>query len=169
MTLLAAWSRDATHGINEMTQQIPRAKFGGGPDDPAVPLIAIVDDQTDPGVAKSLAPSEMPCIMLFGDSDAPVEYNRKPAREIALAAAFCTEEDADPLEAARLCGYYMRGARRSFFRFNHQSYSRDYRKLNGVLIMEISKVTEQRVTAAEGRHKMWGFLDVRAIVVDDLQ
>lgn len=171
VTLLSAWARNVDNGWNASTAVIPRFKFGVAPPEqwPAPPVIAIVDDQMDPGVAKELAPSELPCIMIWGDSDAETRYKDRPAREVAIAAAFCTNEDMDPLEAERLCGFYMRGGRLSYFRYNRQGLSRDYRKLNGVLVMEVSKCTEQRITAAVGRYKMWGFLDLRVIVVDDLQ
>jgi len=80
-----------------------------------------------------------------------------------------TDEKADPIESEKNCGYILRGGVISFERFNNQSVSKDFRRLNGVKILEIRSVVEQRAPAAVGRRKMWGFLEIRVIVLDDLK
>lgn len=169
--LLAAFAAHVDHGVNEMAQGIPRKNLDPlKPDDPAPPILAIVDDVNDEGVAKNLDPEEVPCFMMWGDSVAQVEYKGyKLAREVVIAGAFVTEEGADILTMERACGYILRGGMITFGRFNHQSYSRNFRELNGIKILEIRTVTEQRIPAAVGRRKMWGFLDIRVIVVENLQ
>jgi hypothetical protein len=54
-------------------------------------------------------------------------------------------------------------------RYNSQENSKGFRKLNGISIHQITSVTEQRMTAVVGTRKMWGFLDIRATVVETLQ
>lgn len=171
VVLLSAFAAHPDHGVNEMAQGIPRKNIDPlKPDEPAPPIVAIVDDQNDPGVANGLDPSEVPCFMLWGDSAPPIEYKGyKLAKEVIIAAAFVTEENADPIASEKACGNILRGGMITFGRFNHQSYSRSFRELNGIRILEIKSATEQRVVAAVGRRKMWGFLDIRAIVVENLQ
>lgn len=168
--LLANFARLPDGGVNDMAQSIPRKNIDPlQPDDPAPPLVAVVDDVTDKGVAANLDPSEVPALMIFGDSTAEVSYRGyKIAREVSIAAAFITAEDADPIESARVCGYILRGARLTFGRYN-TSAGKPYRELNGIKVMEITKSEETRITAAVGRRKMWGFLDIRATVVETLQ
>lgn len=169
--LLSAFAANLEHGVNEMAQGIPRKNIDPlKPDGEAPPIVPILDDQNDPGVANGLDPEEVPCFMMWGDSAPPIEYkNYKIAREVIVAGAFVTAENADPLEAERVCGIILRGGMLTFGRFNHQGYSRSFRELNGIKILEIKSATEQRVVAAVGRRKMWGFLDIRAIVVENLQ
>ena len=169
--LLSKWMKIADGGVNDYAQTIPRKNIDILlPDDEAPPLVTVVDDVTDKGVAENLDPSEVPALMLWGDSADDVSYQGyKIAKEIVIAAAFVTATDADPLASARACGYILRGARLSLGRYNSQSASKGYRELNGIKVMEIKRTTEQRITAAVGSRKMWGFLDIRAIVVETLQ
>jgi hypothetical protein len=169
--LLAAFAAHVEHGVNVMAQGIPRKNLDPlKPDDEAPPILSIADDVNDPGVANGLDPEEVPCFMMWGDSQAAIEVRGyKTAKEVVIAAAFVTDEKADPIAAEKACGYILRGGVITFGRFNHQPYSRGFRELNGIKILEIRSVTEQRVVAAVGRRKMWGFLDIRVTVIENLQ
>lgn len=168
--LLSAFARLPIHGINDRTWALPRKNINPDlPDDEAPPVVTIVDDVTDAGVANNLDPDVVPCFMMWGDSQTPIEIRGyKIAKEVTVAGAFVTEETADPLASEKACGYILRGGILTFGRFNHQGYSKDFRELNGIKILEIRSVTEQRIPAAVGRRKMWGFLDIRAIVIENL-
>jgi hypothetical protein len=168
--LLSKFAVDPANGLNAAVSIIPRANVDPLlPDYPAPPVVPVLDDVTSPGVAANLDPEKVPCFMMWGDSQVQVEYRGyKTAREVVIAGAFVTAEDADPIFSERTCGYILRGGVISFQRFNSQSVSRSFRSLNGVKILEIKSVVEQRVTAAVGRRKMWGFLDIRVIALEDL-
>lgn len=170
--LIANWLRqNIDGGLNDMIQSIPRKALNpADPDDPAPPIIPVCDDITDKGTAANLEPDEVPCLMFFADGTADdVDMKGyKIAKQVALCAAYVTAEDADPLSSARENGYILRGARLSLGRYNTAA-GKPFRELNGIKVMEISKVREHRVTAAVGRRKLWGFLDIRAIVVETLQ
>lgn len=169
--LLALFAGHPTHGVNVMAGSIPRKNADPlKPDDDAPPVLSILNDVNDAGVANGLDPEDVPCFMMWGDSQAAVELRGyKTAKEVVIAAGFVTDENADPIASEKACGYILRGGVLTFGRFNHQSYSRDFRELNGIRILEIRSVTEQRVVAAVGRRKMWGFLDIRVTVVETLQ
>jgi hypothetical protein len=165
--LLSGFFSHPEHGINEMTQSLPRAGLGGAPDDAAPPVVAIFNDVDDKSVAKDLTAPQLPAWILWGDSSAPVSLaGYKIAREVVVAGAFVTDEGVDDLVMNRACGYILRGGLITMARYNSQDNSKGYRELNGIKVHMIQSVTEQRVTAAVGRQKMWGFLYVRAIVVE---
>lgn len=168
--LISKFAADAVHGVNAMAAIIPRKNIDIlKPDDEAPPVLPIVNDVDDTGVADGLDPEGVPCFMLWGDSQASIAINGyKTAREVIIAGAFVTDEKADPLASEKICGYILRGGVLTFGRFNHQSYSRDCRELNGIRILEIRSVTEQRIAAPVGRRKIWGFLDIRVTVVETL-
>lgn len=169
--LVAEFFRSAEHGVNVMAQTIPRKNIDPlKPDDAAPPILTVVDDVNDPGVAANLDPAEVPCLMVWGDSTTQVDFKGyKLAREVVIAAAFVTTEDADPLAMEKACGYILRGGRLTMGRFDSQAIARNFRELNGIRVMQVQNVTEQRIPVAVGRRKMWGFLDIRLIVVESLQ
>jgi hypothetical protein len=168
--LVAAFCADATHGINEMAQGLPRATMVPGIFDDAPPLVALCNDADDESVAAALEPPEVPAFMFWGDSAADVDVRGyKIAKEVIIAGAFVTEDGADPLASVRACGYILRAGILTLGRYNSQENSKGFRKLNGISIHQITSVTEQRMTAVVGTRKMWGFLDIRATVVETLQ
>lgn len=169
--LLSRFATHPDHGVNELAGSIPRKNIDATkPDDDAPPIVAIVDDVNDEGVAAALDPRDVPCIMFFGDSSAIINLpGYRLAREVKVVAAFVTEENADPLTSERACGYLLRALQMTFGRYNSQDLSKGYRTLNGIKVLEIKRVVEQRLSVADGRRKMWGFLDLQVIVVDTLQ
>lgn len=168
--LLASWLLHVDHGVNEITQSLPRTALNGLPDDPAPPIVVVQNDSDDESVAKDLSPSEVPALVVWGDSSEGVTLSKSNliAREVAIAIGYVTSDTADDRTAIRDCGYVLRGGMLSLRRFNSQANSAGYRELNGIKIMELTRVKEQRVTVALGRFKMWGFLEVRAIVIETL-
>jgi hypothetical protein len=170
--LLAQWAAVAEHGVNDLTAELPRKKLGTVLEDDTPPSVSFFADSDDPGTADALDPPEVPALVFWGDADASVKRQGgiyKVAKQVTFAAGFVTEETADPLTAIRNCGYVLRGARISFMsRFNSAELSKAYRDLNGVRILSIDEVNEHRVTVAVGKRKMWGFLEIKATVVDTL-
>lgn len=168
--LISKFAVSAEHGVNAMTQTLPRKNIDDTkPDDEAPPVLVIVDDISDAGVASGLDPEDVPCFMFWGDSSKPVEYKGHRVTEVVVGGAFVTNASADPLSMEKAAGYVLRGAKITLGRFNNQGYSRGFRELNGIKILEIRSVTEQRFPAAVGRRKMWGFLRIDVIVVENLQ
>lgn len=165
--LFSAWLKD-TNGVNVILATLPRKKIDGTDQD-APPLVTVVNDVEDASVAASLSPDSVPALMLWGDSDAEVNVAKYPtAREVVVAAAFVTDDSADPLTSITNCGYVLRAARLSMMRYRSQRISADFRELNGIKVVDVSSVKEHRVSATVGRRKMWGFLDIRATVVETL-
>lgn len=169
--LLARWGAVAEHGINDLAAVLPRTNFGADPDDDAPQAVAIFSDVDDAGTAKDLDPPDVPAFVLWGVSTARIEARGYPtARRITIAGAYVTAEDADPITAVRNCGYILRAGQVCFVsRYNRQSLSQDYRQHNGVLVLEIADVEEHRLTAAVGRRKMWGMLEINATVAETLK
>lgn len=165
--LLAAFAAHEEHGINEMSQSLPRQNLGTKPDDEAPPIVPIFNDVDDSSVAKDLTAPETPAVIFWGDSAADIKLQGyKVAKEVAIACAFITDASSDDLVMNVACGYILRGATLTFERYNNQENSKGYRDLNGIRVLKISSITEQRVTAPMGRQKMQGFLVLRAVVVE---
>lgn len=168
--LLEAFFKSPDHGINAMAQGIPRAGLLGADPDPAPPIITVCSDMSDAGVAEKIEPAEVPAFMLFGDSSADTKMQGyKIAKEVIVAGTYVTDEGADSIAAVRDCGYILRAGLLTLGRYNSSEKAGALRVLNGLRVMEISKVVEQRVTVAVGRRKMWGFLAIHATVVETLQ
>lgn len=167
--LLAAWAGHVEHGVNELAQSFPRATLSGTVDD-APPIVTLCNDADDESVAAHLSPDKVPALMFWGDSAPDIELRGyKIAKEVIVAAAYVTEDTADPIASVRECGYILRAGRISFERYNSQTLSTGFRELNGIKILKINSVTEQRMPGAVGNRKMWGFLDIRATVIETLQ
>lgn len=168
--LVSAFLLHPMHGVNVITQSLPRTTLNSAPDDPAPPVVPVENDSDNESVAKDLTPSAVPALVVWGDSSVSIKLSKGNliAREVAIAIGYVTSDTADALGAVRDCGYIMRGLILSLKRFNSQSNSAGYRELNGIKILELSEGEEQRITAAVGRFKMWGFVIVRAIVIETL-
>jgi hypothetical protein len=85
---------------------------------------------------------------------------------VIIAVAYVTDVGADAKKANSDCNYALRGATISLARYNSL---RMMRELNGIKVHEVTSIEEERVTAAVGTRKMWGFLRVRAIVGETFQ
>jgi hypothetical protein len=170
--LLANWAAVATHGVNDIAATIPRKNLNSAQDDEAPPSVAFFADSDDEGTAEELDPPEVPALVFWGDADASVQRKgglNVIAKQVRFAAGYVTDSSADALTAIRNCGYILRAGRISFMsRFNSLTLSKDYRELNGVRILSIDEVNEHRVTVAVGKRKMWGFLEIKATVIDTL-
>lgn len=167
--LVSEFLRHAEHGVNELAGSLPRTTLGGYPDDDAPPVVPVFNDADEKGVAANLDPPEVPALVVFSDSSASVAAGGyKIARDVMIGVGYVTEGGVDEMIAGRACGYVLRGAQLSLWRYNSQEKSAGMRELNGVKILEIKSVEEQRVTVAVGRRKLWGLLLVNLTVVDNL-
>lgn len=167
--LLSAFAGDPEHGVNALAPLIPRATLSPGIVGDAPPIVTICNDVDNESVARDLDPDAVPALMFWGDSSVDVELRGyKTAKEVIIAAAYVTEDGADPLAASRARGLILRAGILTFNRYNSQDKSLNYRKLNGISVMQITKITEQRVTAAVGRRRMWGFLALQVIAAETL-
>jgi len=167
--LLAAFSKLPEHGANAIAATLPRAKFGGG-QWPAPRPMKIFDDVNDAEIAAALDPKEVPCLMFWGDSqtDAPATKLYRVAKNVTIACAYVTDSGESPERANSESGLVLRAEALSLHRYNHQENSKGYRELNGIRVFEVTSVAQQDVTATVGRRKMWGFLEIRAIVGETL-
>lgn len=168
--LVSRWLLHPQYGINPMFQAIPRTS-GPGIEDPPMDDVTVENDSDHENVAKNLEPSGEDGIVVWGDSSSEVLIDKGGdnviARQVAIAIAYVTRDNVDALSAIRKCGYLMRGGTRSLRRFNRQRLSNGFRELNGIEIDQIKKVKEQRVTGALGNIRIWGFLIVEAIVIEN--
>lgn len=169
--LIAAFAEDEEHGINEIAGSLPRTTIGGtspADDDAAPPAVTIYNDSDEDG--DEINPDTVPAFYFWIDSSAPIDMRGyKTARSVTIVGAYITETGVDTLQAKRDCGYILRAGLITLDRYNNQTYSNGYRELNGIRVLNIKSVTEQRLIAAVGRRKMWGFLTISAQVVETLQ
>lgn len=168
--LLTAWMGSPEYGTNAIAATLPRTNLGGKPDDAAPRVVSFYSDADNLGVAADGDPPSVPALILWSDSfDTVKNQVYKTATQVTFGVGYVTGETDDALTSTRECGYILRGARISFMRhFNSLEKSKDYRQLDGIMIISIDECVEHRVTVAVGRRKMWGFLEVKTTVVDTL-
>lgn len=167
--LLSGFCEHPAHGINEMASTLPRQAFGGQLAPPAPPVVAIFNDVDDASVAKDLTAPSLPAVIVWGDNSTSIKLRGyKVARGVTIIIAFITAESEDDLVMNRACGYILRGGLLTMERYNSQEKSAGYRELDGVKILEVTNVKEQRFTTAVGVQKLWGWLQVDATVVETL-
>ncbi len=165
--LLSGFCKHPDHGINEMASTLPRQAFGGQLAPLAPPLVSIFNDVDDKSVAKDLTAPSLPAVILWGDSSAEVKMRGyKIARNIVVIIALVATESEDDLVMNGASGYILRGGLLTLGRYNNQDKSAGYRELDGVRVLEISSVEEQRATVAVGVQKMWGWLKADVTVVE---
>jgi hypothetical protein len=165
--LIAGFAAHPDYGVNVLAQALPRSTGLATPADPAPPLVTLYNDSDDGSIAEDLDPDKVPALVFWGDSAADIEMRGYPgAKEVVIGAGFVTAENEKPFHAVRNCGYILRAARQTFTRYNSGDMSEGYKELNGIKIVKVNSVVEQRITAAVGRRKLWGLLEIRATVLD---
>jgi hypothetical protein len=163
------WLHHPEHGVAAMLALVPRVR-PGEPDITMPTVPTIYNDVEDQSVAREIDPAAEPALVIFTDSDPviPMHPNRRPAdRRLTTTIAYTTRE-MEPVQAIQWGGVILRAVAMTLRRFNDQSLARDYREVNGIKIMEIETVREQRVSGAVGRSKLWGFLLSDAKVLDTI-
>ena len=172
--LVGGWLKHPTHGVNGMLTAIPRKRLSGV-DDEAPPPVAVYNDADDESVIHEADPTEVPCVVVFYDGDlAFLADDHKGAgysvteSAVTLAIAYVTRE-TPAVRAVQDGNYTMRAVMRSLRRLNHQQYATPaFKNLNGVKIVNVERMTEQRVAGAVGQSQLWGFVLATIRVVDTL-
>lgn len=166
--LIAAAAEDEANGVNAIAQVLPRFRFGGIIENPAPPVVPIVNDSDDASVSSEEGPSELPAFMLWADAGGAPKARATAASDVTLFGAFVTRADADSMTAARTANLIVRAAMICFARFNSQALSGAYRELNGVRVLMIDEdqTLVHRVTWTVGRIKYWNLIEIHAQVVD---
>lgn len=166
--LIAGFAKSSPDfNVNILAQALPRQTGLGTPDDEGPPLVTIYNDSDDAKIAEDLDPDEVPALIFFGDSATDITVKGYPgAKEVIIAAGFVTAESDDALLSVRNCGYILRATRQCMSRYDSGDKSDGYRLLNGIKVAQINGVVEHRITAAVGRRKLWGLLEIRATVLD---
>ncbi len=173
--LLHQWLAHETYGVNALLASMPRVRRDGT-SDPAPPPLTIYDDIDDESVSQVIDPPEVPALVLFSDSDPEIDVDvavdyAKGETPILFRGAIVFKKGIKATVASRNGGYYARAIRRSCRLFNKQELSRprggtDYRTLNGITVMKMGLVTEERVATALGRSLLWGFVRTSLTIVD---
>lgn len=165
--LLDRWLQHTEHGFVSMMLALPRNDPEGNEFDmPPEPLL--YNDVEDEEVAGEIDPPSEVSLVLFCDSDADVQSansNRQIARQLTIAVAYITRDTPSNV-AVRNGGFTLRAVKKSLLRFNDQGLSRDFRELNGIKVMQINSISEQRVAGAVGRSQLWGFVLTSVMVID---
>ena len=157
--LVASWLAHPTHGVNVLAAKIPRTNISG-PADPAPPAVTIVNDADDAHAALNvMSVEQVPALVVWGDShtDRPLK-GYATAKDVIIGIGFVTDDQQDAVRMNHACGQIMRAAVISLARFNVDSIAGSARSLNGIDIMAVGSVEEQRITAMQQNRKLWGFL-----------
>lgn len=168
------WLRHPEYGVAAMLPTIPRVvpALGATPatviSEPTMPTI--YNDVEHESVVREIDPDKEPALVVFTDSDpdVPMHPNRRAVdRTVTTTIAYTTRE-MPPLRAVQWGGLILRAVKLSVGHFNDQRKAKGYRELNGVSIQAVRSVTEQRVSGAVGRSRLWGFLLVDSTVLDTI-
>lgn len=135
--------------------------------------LTIYNDVDDECVAKRYEPDEVPALVIIGElaNDAPVHYGRGQLDYPSVGASFAYLERDEPVNYARQRGgYVLRAVQDSLLAFNVPAVSKvalagtesfyaaddTWRSLNGVEIIEVTDVRENRVTGGLGKSTLIG-------------
>jgi hypothetical protein len=177
--LVTEFFRHEVHGINVLAQRLPRFVFNSNVEEPAPPIVNIVNDRESPSMADKLDPPKLPAFALWVDSTARIEAKGNPQNKtsiVKLAGAYCTPYGADPIASRQACGYILSAGWLCMDRFSSTTVAEapgepSYRQLNGYRILEVASCEmAQRTATSPGRKtKMWGFLDIEVVVATALR
>jgi hypothetical protein len=171
--LLDKWIQHPEHGLLEIVDTpewlVP---FGGGApmENPVPSPMSFYNNYEHSPLANDDGPDHVPAWLTIGVTDVPVsvEQNKRVliGKECLIAMMFITGPDVDPVRMGKAFGLLSRACTISLHRYNSQDKSAGYREWNGIKIHQVGPVIEHRVTAAVGRRKCWGMIEVHAIVVE---
>lgn len=115
-------------------------------------------------------PPKTPALVFWMDSSADIELKglHRVAKEVMVAVGYITDDAEKEERALSDCGLILRATEIGLKRFNSQGMSLGFRELNGIKIHSVEKVSEQRVTTAKGKRKLWGVLFVPVVAVDSI-
>lgn len=139
-----------------------------GTEDPLPQMPRIYNDIEDESVADSLDPPETPALVLFAESGAEITQAQRTGRlvthSLVMTIAYITR-DWPPLRASIEGGYVLQAVIRSLVDYNSEGKSLNYRKLNGIKVLSINELTQERVAANLGQSQLWGFVIAEVSVI----
>jgi hypothetical protein len=166
--LISAFARHPMHGVVAQLGELTKEQFGGIADSEPTPP-KLYDDVDTEELVLELDPPAVPALVIWTDSDISLNLNRTdyltPTETVIVAFAYITR-DVPNVKAKLDGGYVLRAARRCLTRFNNQTYSRGYRKLNGVQILNIESVSLPPIAGGVGKSQLWGLLYAAVNVAD---
>lgn len=173
VVMVDRWLKSAQFGVNNLLGGVPRNRPPGdvGGAYPLPDLLNIYCDQEDSDTATDWNPPVKPALAVWGDSSARIELRGYPtARSVVIGCAFVTESGVDAAESNRVCEYYLRAVMMSFEAYGIERLSKLYRELNGVKVLKVNDLTDQRIVqgATVGSGKMWGFVLAELWAADTL-
>ena len=174
--LIATHLADATHGVNALLDAVPVWSSGSGSaavEDEIPEVRAIYSEFHHDWIAQDKDPPVVPSLTVFAASDA--DLNVQSADGVVLTqrgvsmtlAVLYVSRHACGAKARREASYTLRAVRDSLVRFGQ--LSQPLRKLRGVTVVEIARITEQRLSRDIGQGSLAGLVLARAQVVDDLR
>lgn len=168
--LTSEWLKHPEYGVAALLPLVPRNKPGGGmwrlPETPT-----IYDDVQDKSVAAELEPTKVPALVVFADSDidetpTPHESGAK-GDGLDVVIAYIVRNPSSLLDARRDGMFVLRAVRQSLHRLQTPKLSTGHRRLNGISISRVQRVTLQRVAGAVGRSTLAGFVIARYLMLDE--
>jgi hypothetical protein len=164
-TIVSSWYKHEEYGINALLPNVPRFKLGNdGPKHPAPPPVTIYDDINDADLEKGgdLQPPRSPAIVVFADSDMEIAFGREGVPQtgsgLVVVTAYIVNDVGIRSKVKLNAGFTLRAARRSLTKLNTGKYSDGFREHNGIKLVKINSVLEQRVMGAVGKSTLVGFM-----------
>lgn len=160
--LTAGWMKDSTYGLRVMLAAIPETKTFTTPELDALMVKAIYNDQEDECLMSDDGPSDLPALVVMCDTDPELEaVTYKPgqlAQRLMMAFIYVTAEEVPEMEARMKAHLIGRAVRKVINKFNHGSIrtERSLNMLDGIKIVEVKSITEQRVVGKIGRSTLKG-------------
>lgn len=164
--LFDRWLKHSTYGVSAMLDAVPR-KTPEDDEDPRPDDPWICNDTEDVSVAEKIDPVHVPALVLFamtGSIDAQNTNRRMGQRNVVVNVAYVTRE-TPKLKAVRDSAYVLRAVMDSLDAYNGYRDSQDYRELNGVRVLAIERISEERVAASIGESELWGFIEAQISVL----
>jgi len=172
--MITAWLSHPVYGVNALLPDIPRDLIGGTEEDEEPEEMAAVYNDIDYELDDVLGfnPAKRPSLVVISDSNPEGTDLEQPTKEghvysVAGAIGYYPR-DVSRGRGRRDGNYVLRAVGQSLVRFNQPRLSKDYRELNGIKFVRLTKLSFQRTAGAVPESALLGILFFDGIVVNKL-
>lgn len=164
--LIDRWLNHPDYGVDAMLQLVGRQTPEGDSDE--LPQTPSIFNDTEHEMGLLMEPDKSPALIVFCARGPKVDIRNAMIQKGSQAVAYISyvTRDVPEIQAARDGNYTLRAVKMSLTRFNQWGKAEQYRSLNGITVAALGPLDEYQTRSAVGRSRMWGFVQVGALVLD---
>lgn len=157
------WLNHSTYGVAQMLPNVPKE---AGDVLPAMP--PIYNDVEDDSVAMEINPVKVPALVVWTERNPDIEFQgRRPGFNAAASVVIgYVTRDESVIKARRDGSFILRAVRQCLALMDLGKISEDARTLNGIKIVDVVSIDEERVTGSIGGSTLVGLVVMNVKVMD---